>query len=432
MAPRTGIMQQALGALPCGAAAEIPDGAAPMTVPAAFATSHPVRVAFGPATYASVPLAQTLYVAVPPAKPCSAVVSIAPGPSPADTEQPCADEQDGLWTETSPAIRRDAARSATVQRRMRRQRAACVLRDELDLRRGAAPRCPCPRRVTMQEASSEGDADDCARFMRDLEAGGNARAAAVDRLRGSVWQWSLHPAGCRVIQAALELCNGDAAASLAIELRGRVREAVESRHANFVIGKIVEVLPAEVSAFVAEELMGFSRAAVRHQYGCRIFCRLVEHANTHPATSRLIEREVAPWAAEHGRHEYAHYVVAHVLEHGSPQQQRLVVSALLHGRFLELAQNRYGRFVVEALFTYGGQDEQRSALALLRGSGNIIGLATHANGHVAIAAALRSRGGVLEEERYSLANELSKAAQRLVMDKYGQRVLQLVEKSRQS
>jgi len=268
----------------------------------------------------------------------------------------------------------------------------------------------------------------CTELLRDLEAGGDARVAAAKRLQGSVRRWSFHPLGCRVVQAALEVSSGDMAAALAAELRGHVEQALESRHANFVLGKIVEILPAEESAFIAEELMDFAWAAIRHQYGCRIFCRLIEHASAHAATSRLIEHEVARWAAEHSRHEYAHYVVAHVLEHGSPEHKHLAILELLKDDFAGLAHHRHGRFVVEAVFAHGSAEEQSAALALLRARGDMVAMAMHANAHMAVTAVLRSKEPGLAHARAELAAELVAAAPRLAGSKFGQRALQIAGK----
>lgn len=244
------------------------------------------------------------------------------------------------------------------------------------------------------------------------------RLGAIRELRGSVLARSFQSMGCRVVQSALDLCSIDEAADLAAELRGHVREACENRHANFVVAKVLEVLPAEHTSFVAQELRSFAAVGVRHKFGCRIFCRLIEHASTHPDAAALIVDAVARRAQELARHEFAHFVVAHVLEHGLPQHAAIATESLLRADLGELARHRYGRFGLEALFRHAALEHQVAAAERLRGRGEVVELARHEFGHTAMVAMLQSPAGA------SLAEELAASASELLESKFGQRVLQ--------
>jgi hypothetical protein len=78
-----------------------------------------------------------------------------------------------------------------------------------------------------------------------------------------------------VVQVALEASGREAKEALVAELHGRVREAILSPHANYVVQKIVEVLPVPLASFVVAELSGAAAGTARLNFGCRVLCRLL-------------------------------------------------------------------------------------------------------------------------------------------------------------
>merc|ERR1712151_1490082 len=112
--------------------------------------------------------------------------------------------------------------------------------------------------------------------MDALKVGGDARTMAVDDVRGRVVKLAFDALGCRVVQLALEVVDRLTASGLAMELRGQVRQAIGSAHANYVVQKVVETQPTSV-------------AVTRHRYGCRILCRLLEHSASDPGTVALVD-----------------------------------------------------------------------------------------------------------------------------------------------
>eukprot|EP00913_Durusdinium_trenchii_P021913 g20591.t1 len=72
-------------------------------------------------------------------------------------------------------------------------------------------------------------------------------------------------------------------AQLASELRGRIFAAARSACANYVLQKIIHVLRPQACQFIIDELMQDPQevpALARHQYGCRILQRLLEHCQS--------------------------------------------------------------------------------------------------------------------------------------------------------
>merc|ERR1712226_919813 len=60
----------------------------------------------------------------------------------------------------------------------------------------------------------------------------------------------------RAAQLSLQNSSHKEAAELAFGLRGQVRAATRSRHANYVVQKIIQVMPAGATSFVIDELLG--------------------------------------------------------------------------------------------------------------------------------------------------------------------------------
>jgi len=212
-----------------------------------------------------------------------------------------------------------------------------------------------------------GAVEGCAELTEGLEAGGEARAAALEAIRGNVLRLALDVEGCRALQLALQVASIGTMAELLGELHGHVREALASPHANYVVQKVVEVAPAHLSSFVAAELRGAGAAVARHRYGCRVWVRLLEHSHANTALAGLLE-EVLAEARELCKHMFAHYVLQSFLEHGSPELQERVAAVLLEDA-RGLARHRSASHVVEAALLHcQPETRQRLAGALLGGT----------------------------------------------------------------
>merc|ERR1712070_508305 len=111
------------------------------------------------------------------------------------------------------------------------------------------------------------------------------------------------------------------------------------------MGKAIEVLPFKSSHFIVEELLNHASQTARHQYGCRIMCRLLEHSSEHLDTIKLFNELLVNVDALCA-HEFGHYVMESVLEHGTESHQALVAWSL-EQELLQRVGNRSVMFVLE-------------------------------------------------------------------------------------
>lgn len=259
--------------------------------------------------------------------------------------------------------------------------------------------------------------------MEALEAGGEASAAALQRLRGSVRRQAFDAHGCRVVQLALQVADSHTAANLVQELHGHVRQAIGSPHANYVIQKVIEVMPTSLASFIAHELQGNGGLVARHRYGCRILCRLLEHSATDEETVRLVD-EVLSESEDLCRHSFARHVMQSILEHGLPAQRKLVASALRND-LLRNARNRNASYVIERALTYCDPSDRRALANELinsegRRTGGLVALAQNQFGSYVVRALLRQPG----DPAWRTKGQLQSAVPQLQRTKYGQRLLE--------
>merc|ERR1712048_1294487 len=97
--------------------------------------------------------------------------------------------------------------------------------------------------------------------------------------------------------------------------------------------------------FILKELAGAAACTSRHRFGCRIICRLLEHAARDAATMPLIEELVAETGSL-SRHVFGHHVIHALLEHVTSEVQLQIV-ANLHPELTRNAMNRSGSYVIE-------------------------------------------------------------------------------------
>mmetsp|Transcript_4035 Transcript_4035/g.8168 ORF Transcript_4035/g.8168 Transcript_4035/m.8168 type:complete len:554 (-) Transcript_4035:320-1981(-) len=310
--------------------------------------------------------------------------------------------------------------STSARRRMRRQRAAARKVDAAFLYPSEASattsQLPSPR----SDASSDNtERLNCAKLTEDIDAGGESRAAALAKMRGSVSRLAFEHEGCRVVQAALQVANHEAAAELLAELQGRVRAALTSPHANYVIQTIITALPTTMSSFVVKELMGLGAGTARHRFGCRILCRLIEHSSASAELDCLLG-EVLAEAEELCRHPFAHFVLQCMLEHVPAHRAR--IAEALRGDLPGNACDRCASHVVEsALALCSDEDRHSLALQLLGPDpSSMVYLAQNQFGSFVLKTFLEVPGRISEEAW----SRLSQSAAHLEGTKYGLRLLQ--------
>jgi len=264
-------------------------------------------------------------------------------------------------------------------------------------------------------------------LMKAMSVGGAMRDQAVAMLleNGLVRRFAFEAEGCRLVQAALEATDRHTAAELAGGLRGCVAKAVQSRHANFVIQLIIKVLTPQEVPFVIEELAEATLDLARHEYGCRVYCRLIEHAASDPGARWLID-ELLVEAEELVRQRYGHHVAECIVEHGLPHQKQQVVSTLRRNLARHL-RNRNAVYVIEKGMQFCG-DEERKALALdilKQDSADVASLLAGPSCFV-LAQAFARQGGAVAQ-RFQALLEQPMVRSKISSTRLGHRLLKQLE-----
>ena len=134
---------------------------------------------------------------------------------------------------------------------------------------------------------------------------------------GRVWDLSQRSKGCRYVQAALENCGDGERFTLALELQGHVLAAARSACANYVLQKIIQVLRPQACQFIIDEIMKTPADVpilARHQYGCRILQRLLEHCQAQQMEGlvKLLLEDATALV----RHNYGTFVMQQIFDFG--------------------------------------------------------------------------------------------------------------------
>jgi len=265
------------------------------------------------------------------------------------------------------------------------------------------------------------NADEIKKMMEQVKSGGKLAKEAIAGIRGEVLGLSFDIAGCRLVQEAFLVAQAVDQEAFVSELRGHVRDALRSPHANFVIQKVVEIMPVSLAGFVAKELSGTAAEMARHRYGCRILIRLLEHHSGSDARdAKMLIDELLMDAAHICHHSFARHVVDAILEHGTGEQRHKVAMALLRD-VVHNSRNRNASYVVERALSYCSLEDRRALGAELLNAGErFIALAMHDCGSHVVKALLRSQTEHAQAARRILQSEASK----LNESKYGKRVLE--------
>jgi hypothetical protein len=199
---------------------------------------------------------------------------------------------------------------------------------------------------------------------------------------------TLGPAGCRVVQKALEQQDRTSVAQVAAGLKGAVEDAIRSPHGNYVVQKIIDVLTAQEVPFILEEIHRAGPELACHQYGCRVYCQLQKKWALYQGTINLMDRLLSETQGL-AQEIYGHHVAECVLEHGLPEQRSIIIQQLERNIVL-IAQSQKGAYVLEKAFQSGTPEQtQQLATALLMASSSEFAVLTSSQwGCMAIRAML--------------------------------------------
>lgn len=239
---------------------------------------------------------------------------------------------------------------------------------------------------------------------------------------GNVWRLSRDPQGSRLVQAALEDADSDdARTSLASELRGHIREATRCRHANHVVQKCITLIRPQAMQFIIDEILekgpGAVSQAARHEFGCRILQRLLEHCQ--PEQMKGLAELLLVDAVLLSKHMYGNYVMQHLLEHGSPDQQHRL-TMILEKNAHEVASDGRAQAVLGKALCYGEPaDQQLLAQALVR-TAALVAMARTRHGSTTVKLILEAVHG---EDQQEARRQLSEEMMSLRATRYGRAVV---------
>merc|ERR1712070_95209 len=136
------------------------------------------------------------------------------------------------------------------------------------------------------------------------------------------------------------------AESLASELQGRIWEATVCLHGNYVVQKCIKTLNPD-SEWISGEILSWGVEGVRelamHRFGCRVYCRLLEHCNEKQKAA-LVECLLGDVVVL-SKAEFGNYCVNHILQYGSAEH-RDAVMALVQPEAVSLATDYYAGAVI--------------------------------------------------------------------------------------
>jgi len=254
-------------------------------------------------------------------------------------------------------------------------------------------------------------------LLEQLQNGGDSQQSAVASIERLAFTSKL---SSRAAQIVLEEASMTHAALFATGLRGNVRSAVQSKHANHVVQKITEVMPVSHASFVVDELRGFGQEVARHPFGCRVLCRILEHLSPNDLNAVELMEEVLADLDELCSHPFGSFVIRHILEFGLPEHKKRVVKALF-ADLGGLAKHKFGSHVAEAALRHASLDDQQAlARELLGKSDQLMVLAANQFGRHVVRALLGLPGALKKE----VVDALTPMQNQLKSSRYGKSVLQ--------
>ncbi|CAK9095880.1 Pumilio homolog 1 (APUM-1) (AtPUM1) [Durusdinium trenchii] len=196
---------------------------------------------------------------------------------------------------------------------------------------------------------------------------------------------------------------------MATQLRGHVREVVESPHGNHVLQRMLEFMPAKSLHFVLEEMLAWAPAPVlaRHRYGCRVLERILEHF-AEPAIKGLLE-DLLYYAKELCLHPFGNFVMQIFMEH-SPTSYRKALIEIIAQNIVPIAGDHNGCAVLEKGLSWGKDNERKTLVkAILKVEGLLPAMKTLRGGAMAIEGVLGiATGWALSEAQRQLSGGSAK------------------------
>jgi len=260
------------------------------------------------------------------------------------------------------------------------------------------------------------------KMLEQLKLGGHQRQSALHSFAELVFKSKV---SSRAAQMILEEASPSDAEALSSGLRGKVRNAVQSKHANYVVQKIVQVMPAARASFLIEELVDAASDVAKHRSGCRILCRILEHAprgSLSDSTTADLLSKILDDAADLSCHHYGSYVIRHIIEYGLPEHHQRIVDAL-SADVMRCAKDKFGSHVVEAVIHFSSDDDKLKIVNnLLSNRDQLLSLASNQFGRHVVKEMLRMQGDL----RQRVVETFGPMEQQLQLSRYGKSVVKLL------
>lgn len=225
--------------------------------------------------------------------------------------------------------------------------------------------------------------------------------------------------GSRIVQAAITHGRSEDVSNIAQQLQGSIVDLYKNPNGNHVVTKTIEVHPPRSLRFIIDELLQDSVWKVaRHQYGCRILERLLEHwesKDVEPLVEKLLD-DPEPLC----RHQFSNFVMQHIFEHGAEVWKDRIIEHIV-GVLPDLCKHRTASHVVQRALAFGGEKIQSKLVLTL----------VHAEGKTSLVEIACSRYGsyVIEElasiqaHREVVFELLQNGVHQLESDPYGKRLI---------
>lgn len=241
-------------------------------------------------------------------------------------------------------------------------------------------------------------------------------------VQGQVWQMARESEeSCRKLQEVIDQVGNADGEMLAEELKGNVLEAINCKHANHVLQRLIVTLRSEASEFIIKEIEFFSWDLARHPFGCRIMQRLLEHCRKEQLQPMV--ESILLDAKDLCEHPFGNYVAQHILQHGTPEQQHRL-SKVIQGHVKLLASSNYALAVVDKALCFGSAADQVAvARAVLNQKGLLVTMACSRHGQDAVQHLLKFHG---YDERNTCHRVLSDNLEDIKRRRYGRVVAKLL------
>lgn len=243
-----------------------------------------------------------------------------------------------------------------------------------------------------------------------------------------VWMLSRDAVGCRRLQEILQSASEEEKQTIRRELIGRVSDAIECKHCNHVLQKLIVEMNPQDSKFVIDEIVntkGSAAYVAQHLFGCRVIERLLEHCKADDLKP-LIE-DILSNSHDLCMNQFGNYVMQHLLEHGQKEHRHHIAGMLVEQKENTLFTDYHAGNVVAHALTHCSQpDRCLVAHRLLRDKGLIVSMARQRHGHLAVENLLQIPGDVGQKAWELLSQKISE----LRSSRYGRAVEKAMLKMR--